>query len=826
MTNDVATGLWVKPVQSLRQTMPKEPALLPGQKNIATTVRPLVTEKLTKPAQRFLNLTNLGHLLTGVWAAAAAIATATNIPLGQIMERQAQTLFFELRGPVPAPENIVILAIDDSSLEATHLEELKAGFPWKRAAYAKAIDRLTAAGARAVALDIEFPGISRFGLADDKQFLQSLDRHSDQVVLAAKYEDSLTESIATQGITTQLAFPYFYSQVPSLSLGSINFLMEPNNRIHRLGSQFPQTLARQPEYAIGLPQGIPDFAEATLKAAQVPMSQPKGEHIFFHGPTDTFKRIPFWQVLDPEAWKSLEQTEFFKNKIVLIGATTNVFEDSWPTPFSANWLFPQAMPGVEIHANAIATLMQNRAIAEGIPDRSLQGIFCLVGSIGVGWLLSRPKRPWLRWLLVIAAPLAWGGVSYLIFTYGGLILPTALPITAIALSGLSYTSASSTIEHFKKLRLRRALRSYAASPLVQEIISQSQQEDLQDWLEERERAIIGTKLGGRYVITKVLGAGGFGETYIAQDTQRPGQPQCVVKRLKTASNNLNLLQLARRLFQGEAETLERLGKHDQIPQLLAYFEEKEEFYLVQEFIPGRPLSHELTLGRQLPEALVIDLLKDLLQVLAFVHSQGVIHRDIKPSNIIRRQSDAKLVLIDFGAVKRIPRLEEDDTPESVTVGIGTQGYMPSEQYTGTPRCNSDLYALGITAIQALTGIPPSQLKKDHATEEILWQHKTEVSHELATILSKMVRYHFSQRYQSAMEVLEALQKLNTKRNGFSPANELSSLAAIHVDIGAATDPVSATDAAFSTVAWPNAFEGETESTEINDPVDINPTREG
>ncbi|WP_199296015.1 serine/threonine-protein kinase [Trichocoleus sp. FACHB-591] len=804
--------------------MPKERSLLPAQKNIGTTVRPLVTEKVksTKPAQRFLNLTNLGHILTGVWAAAAAIATATNIPLGQIMERQAQTLFFELRGPVPAPENIVILAIDDSSLKVTHLEELKEGFPWKRVAYAQAIDRLMGAGAKAVALDVEFPGISRFGVADDEQFLRSLKRHAGRVVLAAKYEESINDSMVedSQGVTTQLAFPYFYPQVPSLALGSINFLIEPDNKIHRLGSQYSRVLSpalfpQEPEF--GLNQGIPDFAEATLKAAQVSVSTPKGDHIFFYGPPGKFRPIPFWKVLDSGHWSGFEQNKFFQNKIVLIGATTNVMEDSWPTPFSANWLFPQAMPGVEIHANAIATLMEGRAIADGIPDRSLQGVFCLVGSIGVGFLLSFPKRPWLRWLLIIAAPLSWGGATYLIFSYGGLILPTALPITAIAFSGLSYTFASSTLEHFKKLKLWHTLKKYIDSPIVQTIISQSDQGDIGDIFEER----VGTKLDGRYVITKVLGSGGFGETYIAEDTRRPGNPQCVVKRLKTATNNINLLEMAKRLFIGEAETLERLGKHDQIPQLLAYFEEKEEFYLVQEFIPGRPLSHELTLGRQLPEAQVVDLLKDLLQVLAFVHSQGVIHRDIKPSNIIRRLTDGKLVLIDFGAVKRIPHLAENDTPDSITVGIGTQGYMPSEQYAGTPRCNSDLYALGITAIQALTGVPPSQFKKDQATEEVLWQHRAEVSHELAIILSKLVRYHFSQRYQSATEVLEALRKLTTTNHStsFSAANGLSPLDIAYMDVDVSTDPVSLTDAAFSTVAWPNTLEGETESTEISDPVD-------
>ncbi|HEY9861251.1 MAG TPA: CHASE2 domain-containing protein [Candidatus Obscuribacterales bacterium] len=808
--------------------MPKDQTLLPGKKNIATTVRPLVTEKLTKPAKRFLNLPNLGHILTGVWAAAAAIATATNIPLGQIMERQAQTLFFELRGPVAAPSDIVILAIDDESMSQGQfyradpekyksLEALQT-WPWKRAAYAEVIDKLMAAGARSVALDIEFSTPSSYGTADDERLRQSLQRYAGRITLAVKYEDIVND----QGITAQLAPLYPRFRTNPFSVGSINFLLEPDGKVHRFGSQFSLLLAQEPDFASGLPQNTPDFAEATLKAAQVKFGGSEGDHIFFYGPAGTFKQIPFWHVLDPNYWNNYlksGQDFSFKNKIVLIGSTAAILQDFLPTPFSANWLHSQAMPGVEIHANAIATLMENRAIAEAIPDRSLQGIFCLVGVMGVGLLLSYPKRPWLRWMLIIGTPLAWGGASYLIFSSGGLILPTALPISAIALSGLSHTFSRSTIEHFKKLRLRRALRSYAASPLVQEIISQSHQEDLQDLLQEREQAIIGTKLGGRYVVVRVLGSGGFGETYIAQDTQRPGNPQCVVKRLKTASNNLKLLQLARKLFQREAETLERLGKHDQIPQLLAYFEDNEEFYLVQEFVPGRPLSHELTLGRQLPEAQVIDLLKDLLQVLHFVHSQGVIHRDIKPSNIIRRQSDGKLVLIDFGAVKEIPQLADDDKQTSITVGIGTQGYMPNEQYAGSPRCNSDLYALGITAIQALTGVPPSQLKENQETGEVLWQHRTEVSHELATILSKLVRYHFKQRYQSATEVLEALQKLakSNSTGGASLAEaELASLAA---DIAFSSDTLSPTDAAHSTVAWPNAFEGETDSTEISDPVE-------
>ncbi|MBD1907767.1 CHASE2 domain-containing protein [Funiculus sociatus GB2-A5] len=272
--------------------------------------------------------------------------------------------------------------------------------------------------------------------------------------------------------------------------------------------------------------------------------------------------------------------------------------------------------------------------------------------------------------------------------------------------------------------------------------------------------MLGRLLGGRYKLIEELGSGGFGQTYIAEDTQRPGKPKCVVKHLKPARQDPAFLAIARRMFNTEAKTLEKLGHHNQIPHLLAYFEENKQFYLVQEFIEGHPLSDELCQNKQLSEAEVIDLLQDLLGILEFVHSYQVIHRDIKPNNLIRRQQDGKLVLIDFGAVKEIhTQLATESGQSSITVGIGTQGYVPSEQLAGKPRYSSDLYALGITAIQALTGAKPSQLPEDPETCEIIWRDKVKVSDRLAEILDKMVRYHVRERYQSATEVSLELQQL-------------------------------------------------------------------
>ncbi len=267
-------------------------------------------------------------------------------------------------------------------------------------------------------------------------------------------------------------------------------------------------------------------------------------------------------------------------------------------------------------------------------------------------------------------------------------------------------------------------------------------------------------LGGHYRVVQNLQEGGLAKTYIAEDHHRPGHPKCAVKLLKPVSNQPEFLLTARRLFKQEAEILEKLGQHNQIPRLLAYFEENQEFYLVQEFIEGHTLSTELPQGHRWSESKVIQMLQNVLQILQFVHSYGVIHRDIKPNNLIRRQKDGRLVLIDFGAVKQVsaPQMNNHSPLTQKTITIGTQGYMPIEQVRGKPRLNSDIYALGMIGIQALTGVHPLYFREDEEGE-VIWQDLTQVSDELATILTNMVRSHFKDRYQSTIEVLQALQPL-------------------------------------------------------------------
>ncbi|MDJ0707439.1 MAG: serine/threonine-protein kinase [Leptolyngbyaceae cyanobacterium MO_188.B28] len=718
------------------------------------------------------------HLLTGVWAIATATATVLDIGLVQLWERQTHTVFFELRGPVSPPENLLILAIDEESLsqgqhyvdnsaELSSLEPIKA-WPWQRQAYAIVIEKLMAAGARSIALDIIFSTSSSYGDWDDQALAEVLQRYGDRVVLAAKYEDVVDTELG-QLIQPTLPLPLF--QETSVGMGSINLLIDPNGRIHQLGREFLEILKQSEQTLLGgvvePSEQILSFAEAVVKSAQLPHPEAKGGDIFFHGPPQTFEHVPFWHVLDPDLWETrLRSGEYFEDKIVVIGSTAKLHQDFFAAPFSRSLLYPQPLAGVEIQANAIATLSSDQALMDLMPHAWLRGGMAIAVAVIVGGVLSRVRSPLFKLVGVGVGILGWFGLGYVCFVYGGMVAPTALPISVIALVGVSDFIRDIFRDQIKKKQLRSSLAQYAASPIVQAIISQ--QEDLQDLLKVRESEVSGNLLRDRYRIVKVLGAGGFGETYVAEDTQRPGNPPCVVKQLKIVSDNPLVLKVARRLFMAEAETLEKLGQHDQIPRLLAYFESNQKLYLVQEMVQGRPLNDELLLYRHLSPAKRAKLLKnwgqqilkDLLPVLEFIHSQKVIHRDIKPSNIIRRESDKRLVLIDFGAVKQLSnRLAGEEPKAQLTIGVGTKGYVPSEQLGGTPHFSSDLYALGMTVIEVLTGRRPKALNRS-STGEVLWMDLApDLNPVLADILSKMVRSDFRQRYQSARAVLQDLKKL-------------------------------------------------------------------
>ena len=286
---------------------------------------------------------------------------------------------------------------------------------------------------------------------------------------------------------------------------------------------------------------------------------------------------------------------------------------------------------------------------------------------------------------------------------------------------------------------------------------------------------LGQILHGTYEILDRLGEGGFAITYTARvntpdrPLNTPDRPRYVVKEIPfPISNDPRVLERARNRFEREASALRRLGQNSRIPELFDHFEENNHFYLVQEYVQGHPLSQELAPGDRWNEQRTVALLQEVLEILQIVHQEDIVHRDITPANLIRREADGQIVLIDFGAVREISTFTANSTGEIFSSQvIGTSGYMPAEQYNprSVPQPYNDIYAVGIIAIQALTGRSPNTLPQDPLNCELIWNYSTpdqpavQVSEGLQNILTQMVRFHFQDRYRSVADVLRDLDSL-------------------------------------------------------------------
>ncbi len=278
----------------------------------------------------------------------------------------------------------------------------------------------------------------------------------------------------------------------------------------------------------------------------------------------------------------------------------------------------------------------------------------------------------------------------------------------------------------------------------------------------------------RYRGLKLIGQGGFGRTVLAVDESQPLQPQFVIKQLFPQSSNY-ATRLAQ--FRQEAQQLQRLGQHSQIPVGFSHFEHQGYFYLVQEFIEGQNLAQELLKKGIFNELKIRQLLKDLLPVLDYIHHHHVIHRDIKPENIIRRRGsrfnqEGSLVLVDFGAAKLV---QERHLPKTETV-IGSAAFTAPEQLMGKAVFASDIYSLGVTCIHLLTGISPFDLF-DSREGHWVWRDylKSPVSPELGQVLDKMLQGATNHRYHSAQAVLRQLQPRPVYVGAFPALNRTSEI---------------------------------------------------
>lgn len=270
-------------------------------------------------------------------------------------------------------------------------------------------------------------------------------------------------------------------------------------------------------------------------------------------------------------------------------------------------------------------------------------------------------------------------------------------------------------------------------------------------------------LRGRYRVTQLIGQGGFGRTYLAIDEDKLKEP-CIVKQFVPQVQGSRAQQKAVELFEQEAKRLQELGEHPQIPALFAYFEQNNYLYLVQQFIDGQNLLEELQQQGVFSEQRIRELLLDLLPIVQFIHDRQVIHRDIKPENIIRRKSDGKLVLIDFGVAKVLTKAIFSKPGTS----IGSQGYAPCEQmYSGEAGSASDLFSLGVTCFHLLSATHPFELWQNYGNNWVSdWRKylKNSISDELDKVLSKCLQQNKVNRYQLAEDILMNLKSNQSSLN--------------------------------------------------------------
>ncbi|MBD2107655.1 adenylate/guanylate cyclase domain-containing protein [Nodosilinea sp. FACHB-13] len=406
----------------------------------------------------------IGHGLMVSWAVFGAIALTSQHPWIVLIEGQAQSFLLRLRGPVSPPEEIVIVGIDEYSLTQGDLYQADperypfleplAIWPWQRQAYAQAIEQLMAAGAKAVALDVLLVDPSGYGPDDDAALDATLARWGDRVALAAAYDVSSSDF----GLFTNLLEPVYSSQT---QVGLINLEVDVDGKHRAFPDRGIETLRQAHQFS----DDLPSLARATLAAANYPSPERQSQQLFFYGPAGSFPVVSFVQLLDPTNWPLI--ADQFEGKIVLIGPMATSFQDRKRTPSD------EAMPGVEIHAHALAALMEDRVVNAAIANPLAQGLLTAIaiGAIGLG-LGYRLTQPVPRLVGFLGAIASWGALAYLLMVHGDRLMPVAIPVACLGMGGVTYIATGAVSNRLEEQRLRRTLERYVAPSVAQEILNQ------------------------------------------------------------------------------------------------------------------------------------------------------------------------------------------------------------------------------------------------------------------------------------------------------------------------------------------------------------------
>ncbi|MBE9029407.1 CHASE2 domain-containing protein [filamentous cyanobacterium LEGE 11480] len=436
-------------------------------------------------------------------ASLSAIGVGMNPPLLQPVERQMQQQFWQVRGSLAPPADIVIVGIDANTLTQI------SGWPLDRSNYARVIDQLLGAGARGVAVDILFdvprgPGqiaaqIDQCGSqglgAGDQLFRQVLRQYGDRVTLATSFEVIAGDAGGALS-RSRLVVPHCALAAPNTRFGSIDFITEGGqNRptFHQLGHRALTRRRQQSDVDRMLLDDykIKSFAQSALDAAKIAYPPVQGDDIYFYGGRGTFPTFSLADILLPDNWQSKFQSgEFFRNKLILIGMADDTQLDIVDTPLGR-------MAGVELHANAIATILQSRALRPIFPNTWMTAGIVFLAVLAAAAVQSQAKQPRSRFLWALGLSCAWAAAGFLLLSQASLLLPTVLPIGAIASTGAAYFGFDVARDQRNRKQLESSLKDRSRDPVVRDIINQQTDETLkQVLLEGRQQELLGARIGG------------------------------------------------------------------------------------------------------------------------------------------------------------------------------------------------------------------------------------------------------------------------------------------------------------------------------------------
>ena len=454
------------------------------------------------------------HSSVLVFAVTVAVVGGITPALTNRLELQFSGWVQETRGKQPVPKGIVIVAIDDFSLQQAANTDLSADpllrslkqWPWPRSVHAIVLERLIEAGATTVGFDLVFESPSSHGIKDDKIFAEAIDRHRERVVLGVQV---LASRGPVAGLTLMDIAPSLLHSIQPPARGLLNGGPDLDGVIRQRPGDTSKKL--QLELGPAVPNSLA-VAMLELSDQSADLTSHTSIHLNPYGPPRTIPTISIWELLESNAYESLKSSGLVKNAQVLVGPTAAVFQDLHPAVFSG----AEGMPGVELHATELANRSEGRSliwIASPPGWNLVMGVVVLIAGLSV----ARWDQPFPRFGVLAALSIALVTSSGALIAWAGIHLPILGIAISLAATGMVSSGEATVRLQWQRLRLRQTLGRYLSPAVAAEVANQPQEAD--------------GLLGGRLMNVVIMMSDIRGFTAFTQEMTSRGEVQTLVQRL-------------------------------------------------------------------------------------------------------------------------------------------------------------------------------------------------------------------------------------------------------------------------------------------------------